>query len=103
MLLAEKVYDLTKKLPPEELYGLSSQLRRSAISIPSNIAEGQKRGTKDFARFLIISYGSSAELETQILLAQKIYPDIKIEDCLSLTIEVQKMLSVLISKVKKLA
>ncbi|HLI17561.1 MAG TPA: four helix bundle protein [Rhodanobacteraceae bacterium] len=67
MLLAQHVYALTAKLPPDERFGLVQQLRRSAISVPSNIAEGHARGaTRDFARFIAISRGSLAEIETQI-------------------------------------
>lgn len=73
MELVIAVYDLTDKFPKEEIYGLTSQMRRSAISIPSNIAEGRKRGTrKDYRQFLIIAYGSGAELETQIEIAKRL-------------------------------
>ena len=64
------IYKITTKFPKEELYGLTSQIRRSVVSIPSNIAEGYGRQTtKDYIRILYISYGSVCELETQILLA----------------------------------
>jgi four helix bundle protein len=67
MELVVEIYKLTDKFPKEEIYGIISQMRRCAISIPSNIAEGRRRdGKKDFRRFLIIAYGSGAELETQI-------------------------------------
>lgn len=63
--LVAEVYKATQKFPKEELFGLTSQIRRSAISIPSNIAEGSYRGSeKEFMQFLRISYGSGAELET---------------------------------------
>ena|SRR3990167_7016008 len=69
--LVTEVYKLTELFPKEEMYGLSSQVRRSAISIPSNIAEGRSRGTrKDFSQFVRIAYGSGAELETQLLIAK---------------------------------
>ncbi|MGD0382506.1 MAG: four helix bundle protein [Thermoguttaceae bacterium] len=65
------VYRVTKSLPKEELYGLMSQMRRAAVSIPSNIAEGQGRHTKkDFRNFLFVALGSLRELETQILITQ---------------------------------
>jgi four helix bundle protein len=70
MDLASRVYVLTTQLPKEELYSLTLQMRRSAISIPSNIAEGAaRRSRKEFIQFLHIASGSVAELETQLLLA----------------------------------
>jgi len=71
--LAAKIYELTTSFPKEEVYGLTSQIKRSAISIPSNIAEGAGRNTKrDFNNFLGISTGSSYELETQLIIANKV-------------------------------
>ena len=68
--LCLKIYQITAKFPNEEKYGLTSQIRRSVVSIPSNIAEGYGRKTTlDYIRMLYISYGSVCELETQILLA----------------------------------
>ncbi len=70
MELAKQTYELTADFPREERYGLSSQLQRSAVSIPSNIAEGNARNsTRDYARFISIAQGSTAELQTQILLS----------------------------------
>ncbi len=67
--LVKDVYELTTFLPKEETFGLTSQIKRSVISIPSNIAEGAGRGSdKDFNRFLDIAYGSCFELETQLIL-----------------------------------
>lgn len=67
------IYTLTKKFPKEELFSLTSQLRRSAISIPSNIAEGFKRfHNKEYKQFLFITLGSCAELETQIIIAKEL-------------------------------
>ncbi len=71
--LVIKIYELTALFPKEEIYGLTSQIRRAAISIPSNIAEGKMRGSeKDYRRFLLIAFGSGAELETQIEIAKKL-------------------------------
>ena len=67
--LVKKVYMISSKLPKEELYGLTSQIKRSAISIPSNVAEGFRRQhNNEFKQFLYISLGSCAELETQIII-----------------------------------
>ena len=73
MALAKLVYQVTQKFPSEERYGLTSQLRRAAVSVPSNIAEGQaRRGTNEFLQFLSIAEGSLAELETQLLLSTEL-------------------------------
>lgn len=101
MELVQEVYALTRDLPKEETFGLTSQIRRSAISIPSNIAEGKKRSTKkDFLHFLTIADASAAELETQILIVEKIYGNINTLQAIGMLVEVQKMLSVLIKKLK---
>lgn len=73
MDLAFDLYSMTKDFPKEEVYGLTSQIRRSIVSIASNIAEGAARGSKkEFIQFLYISLGSIAELETQLLLAKRL-------------------------------
>ena len=73
MDIVEKVYELTEKFPREELYGLTSQVRRAAVSIPSNIAEGFRRyHPKEHKQFLAIAMGSAAELETELLLAARL-------------------------------
>jgi four helix bundle protein len=73
MDLVTVIYELCLKFPKEEIYGLTSQIKRSAVSIPSNIAEGSRRGTrKDFGHFILNAYGSGAELETQIEIAKRL-------------------------------
>jgi four helix bundle protein len=73
MELVEEVYRLTKGFPKEELYGLTNQLRRAAVSIPSNIAEGQTRShLKEFLQFLAMAQGSLAEVQTQIEVAGRL-------------------------------
>ena len=70
--LSVKVYEITKVFPKDEIYGLTSQMRRCAVSIASNIAEGSGRNSKkDFNHFLGIAYGSSCELETQAIIAER--------------------------------
>ncbi|MDE3038099.1 MAG: four helix bundle protein [Pseudomonadota bacterium] len=69
-ILVKEVYRAVKAFPKEEIYGLTSQIKRSAVSIPSNIAEGSsRRSTQEFLRFINIATGSLAELETQLILA----------------------------------
>jgi four helix bundle protein len=73
MVLVERVYRVTACFPPEEIYGLSNQLRRAAVSIPSNIAEGQGRdGRVEFDRFLRIASGSRQEVETPLIIATRL-------------------------------
>lgn len=74
MNLCELVYELTNKFPEKELYGLTSQLRRASVSIPSNIAEGQgRRGSKELLHHLSIAKGSLCEMETQIILSVRFH------------------------------
>jgi len=97
MDLVEVVYKTTLNFPESERYGLVSQIRRAAVSIPSNIAEGSRRSTKkDFRHFLIIAFGSGSELETQMRIATRI--GFLKEDSMikSLLDEVMKMLNKLI-------
>ena len=68
--VTKTTYKLTASFPKEELYGLAIQLRRAAVSVPSIIAEGYMRGSKEYVQFLKIALGSAAELETQLLLSR---------------------------------
>ena len=100
MLLCEMIYQITKDFPKYELYGLTSQIRRCCVAIPSNIAEGFLRGHRtEYKQFLRISYSSGAEQETQLLIAMRIgylkKEDFEIVD--SLLNEVMRMLNKLIS------
>jgi four helix bundle protein len=71
--LVKEIYRITEKFPPSEIYGLTNQIRRAAVSIPSNIAEGQERNSaKEFRQFLAIALGSVAEIETQLIIAKEI-------------------------------
>ena len=97
------IYEVTQGFPQNEMYGLTSQIRRSSISIPSNIAEGNTRGyTAEYLHFLQIAFGSGAEIETQLLLAVKI-GYINEDNYLKLNKEinsVMKMLNKLIRNIK---
>jgi four helix bundle protein len=96
MDLAELIYKSTSGFTKEEIYGITSQMRRSAISIPSNIAEGRSRNTKgEFLQFLGISKGSLSELETQVLLSVRLnYLTVEqSEKILSLSSEVGKLIT----------
>jgi four helix bundle protein len=73
MKLVKDIYQFARCLPDDEKYVLVQQMRRRVLSVPSNIAEGSKRGQKDFARFIEIASGSLAELETQVMLAFDLY------------------------------
>jgi four helix bundle protein len=102
MDLAEAVYRATTSFPKAEVYGLTAQMRRAAVSIPSNIAEGFYRSTrKDYAHFLSIAKGSLMELETQLLLAMRFrYTSAADGDALVAEIgELERMVSSLRSKV----
>lgn len=102
--LCLEIYKITKKFPKSELFGLSYDLKRTVISVPSNIAEGYGRQTtKEYIRFLYISYGSYCELETKILLTGDLDYISKEEKqrLLSLGQEVERMLKALINSLEK--
>lgn len=101
MELVKMVYQATQSLPKYELYVLSSQMRRSAISIPSNIAEGYKRrNRREYIQFLSIANASAAELETQVIISREIYPTVDLSQADRLVEEVQKMLYAIILKLQ---
>lgn len=96
MNLVIEVYQLTNLLPREENYNLSSQMRRAAVSIPSNIAEGQQRkSTKEFINFLSIAKGSNAELQTQLLICIRLgyFTEKQIHHAFTLSEEISKILT----------
>ncbi|PIW17620.1 MAG: hypothetical protein COW33_06475 [Anaerolineae bacterium CG17_big_fil_post_rev_8_21_14_2_50_57_27] len=98
-----KIYTVTKNFPREEMYGLTSQIRRASVSIPSNIAEGQARNTKPaFANHLDIALGSAAELETQLTIALKIgyLQQSEYENLTTNLVEITRMLYGLLNKVR---
>jgi four helix bundle protein len=103
MALVTEVYKLVEKLPSDEKFGLQSQIKRSAVSIPSNIAEGHSRWyRKEFLHHLSISYGSLAELETQLLITvelQFIKQD-GVQSIFEKTNEIRKMINGLRKKLK---
>lgn len=102
--LCVDVYKITDGFPKSELYGLVAQIRRCAVSIPSNIAEGQRRGYKrEYIQFLRVAFGSGAELETQVLIAHKVgYLNVKSFETLNSRVdEIMRMLNKLISVLSK--
>ena len=101
MDLVELVYKATQSFPKEELYGLTNQVRRAAVSVPSNIAEGQAReSAAAFKNFLSIARGSLAEVETQLLIAQRLryLSEEQLDLIMATHIEVSKMLPALMAK-----
>jgi len=99
--LVTNIYRLTEKFPKEEIFGITSQIQRAAVSIPSNIAEGKMRGgNTEFKRFLLIALASGAELETQLFISKKLPKTAKLDynNIDSLLEEIMKMLNKLISQ-----
>ncbi|MBX3265988.1 MAG: four helix bundle protein [Acidobacteria bacterium] len=98
IVLVKMVYQLTDSFPKDERFGLTSQMRRAAVSIPSNIAEGQaRRTTGDYVRFVSNAEGSLAELDTQLTISIELgyLERSSIQDCYSIMVEVRKMLNAL--------
>ena len=99
--LVVEIYKISKLLSKEETYGISDQIRRSAVSIPSNIAEGQSRNSiKEFIQFLSIARGSLAELETQLLICIKVnmLSEDNITEAQNIITEIGKMIKGLMNK-----
>ena len=95
IVLAKRIYELTEQFPAREVYGLSSQLRRSAVSVAANIAEGQARNSKkEFKQFLSVSLGSLSELETLLTIASETsyIKGPALDDLLKFTDEITRML-----------
>ena len=93
--LTVSCYRETKSFPKDEMYGLTSQTRRAASSIPANIAEGHARGKKEYRQFLRIAQGSLTELETHLIIAQKValLPDSTLQQLLETTDQLGRMLT----------
>jgi four helix bundle protein len=99
--LVDEIYKITKQFPKSELYGLTSQMQRAAVAIPSNIAEGYKRNHKlEYVHFLSIANASAGELETQLIIARRQYQTIDYALAEKLLDEIQRMLYTLIYKLK---
>ncbi len=104
MDLVTAIYQLSRGLPKEEIFGLTSQIRRAAVSIPSNIAEGRGKSTKgEFQQFLHHSRGSLAEVETQIIIAKNLgyLSKEETEQLIEMTSEVGRLLHGLITSIKR--
>ena len=97
-----KIYKISEDFPKHEIYGLSSQIRRAAVSIPSNIAEGARRkGNKEFTRFLYIALGSLSEVETQLEISQRLEYINHIEDVNKRIYFIRNMLANLITSINR--
>lgn len=104
MSLVREIYRITKTFPRDEMYGLTNQLRRAAVSVPSNIAEGQARfSQKEFHHFLSLARGSLAEIETELLISQDLgYTSTEVSECVLLKAgELGRVLNGLLASVKE--
>jgi four helix bundle protein len=102
ILLSKQVYELTMSFPKEEVYGITSQMRRCSVSVPSNIAEGFGRSTLSFLNFLKIARGSLYELDTQLVLTKELELSANTELIGSLETEIQEMGKMMNSFINKL-
>ena len=103
IILVKEIYKVTVKFPKEEIYGLTSQIKRAVVSIPSNIAEGASRQTnKEFIQFLYIALGSTSEVETQLIIAKELcfIDDNGLNNLLIKIKSIKKMLNGLIKHLK---
>lgn len=104
MQLAKTIYRLTSKFPSKEQFGIVLQMKRAAVSIPSNIAEGYgRKSKKEYRNFFSIAYGSALELETQLILAKEmnLAPQKEFHSSEQLLLEVLKMLNSMTSKLRR--
>ena len=100
--LVENIYKLVNTFPKEEVYALTDQLKRASVSIPSNIAEGSNRNTtKEFIQFLYIALGSASEVETQLIISQRLGYTTNIQNELQQITKMRKMLNALINSLKR--
>lgn len=103
--LVKEIYVLTEKFPKSELYGITSQMRRAAVSIPSNIAEGfGRKSLKEYTQSYSIAYGSALELETQLIISEDLSFTDKsdFDNCENLITEILKMLNSMVFKMRKM-
>lgn len=102
--LVKEVFELTKQFPKEEMYGISSQMRRAAVSIPSNIAEGSgRRFSNEWSQFYSFAYGSTLELETQLIISRdlKLAPTSSFTKSFALIEEISKIIWTISRNLKK--
>jgi four helix bundle protein len=101
--LCVAVYGLTRKFPREEIYGITQQIRKASVSIPSNIAEGYARGSREqYRQFLCIAQGSCSELQTQLVIADRLRlaPQAELRQVQMLAAEVGKMLTAILARLR---